>query len=644
MKLILFIIFSFIAINCYGFKFASRISNTFNMNKLSLNAAEISMPALSSTMTEGKIVEWLKNEGDKIEPGDAIMVVESDKADMDVEAFEEGYLAKILTQAGESASVGSVVALVVGDPSDIDNVDSSSTSPTPIEAKAVPFDETSLTTPSTGGTIGRSIDMPALSSTMKEGKIVSWAMNVGDKVSAGDVLLVVESDKADMDVEAFEDGYISEIIVPEGGTAEVGKPVAILVDNEADVGKGTISGASEGIASPSATSAIPAVPSVPSVPSVPASSTITTPKVMTSSGDYIRASGWVRTLAKEKGIDLSTVTPSRSDGLLTTRDLKGAAEGVLPRQLSWTPAPGVIPATPTARKLAKENKLDVMNIAGTGNFGRVTADDVLIAAGKKAPPAPKPTSTPTTVPSSPVANKASLPKSVTTDKKTDVLDGIVPMDGMQKAVAKNMEATLSVPIFRVSREIYTDDFDALYVKLKPKGVSVSAMLAKAVAMVLQKHPIINAAYVEGGIKYNSDANIAMAVAIDGGLITPTIIGAQNMDIFQVGERWRELVGKAKDKKLSPAEYSSGTFTISNLGMFGVQQFDAILPPGTGSILAIAASTPKVVQMSNGYYGVKKSMTVTITCDHRHIYGADAAEFLKDLADLLENNTRDIAML
>jgi len=217
------------------------------------------------------------------------------------------------------------------------------------------------------------------------------------------------------------------------------------------------------------------------------------------------------------------------------------------------------------------------------------------------------------------------------------------MDGMQKAVAKNMEKTLDVPIFRVSREIGTDSFDALYAKLKEKGVTVSSLLAKAVAETLKKHPVVNAGYVEGGIKYNKDVNVAMAVAIDGGLITPTIIGAQNMDLYSISRKWKELVEKAKSKKLTPAEYSSGTFTISNLGMFGVQQFDAILPPGTGSILAIAASTPKVVQLKTGALAVQKSMIVTITCDHRHIYGADAAEFLKDLADLIENNPESLTM-
>jgi len=206
-----------------------------------------------------------------------------------------------------------------------------------------------------------------------------------------------------------------------------------------------------------------------------------------------------------------------------------------------------------------------------------------------------------------------------------------------------MEKSLVVPIFRVSREIVTDKFDELYATLKPKGVTVSAMLAKAVAETLKKHPVVNAAYVEGGIKYNKDINVAMAVAIDGGLITPTIIKAQDLDLFSISRTWKELVEKAKNKKLSPAEYSSGTFTISNLGMFGVQQFDAILPSGTGSILAIAASTPKVIQTKDGKLAVQKSMTVTITCDHRHIYGADAAEFLKDLAELIENNSQSLLL-
>ena len=468
--------------------------------------------------------------------------------------------------------------------------------------------------------------MPALSSTMKEGKIVAWNKQVGDKVEVGDVLMVVESDKADMDVEAFSDGFIAKIITPEGETQTVGAPVAILVDNIDDIGKASIGSISTEVAPTVSNTAPEIITSTRDSASHSAPSS-TTAKVSTG---RIVASGWAKQVAAKKGIDLRTVVSSRADGLITERDLVGAESGVLPAQTSsWVPAPGVINATPKAKKAALENGLDVTKIKGTGNFNRVTEDDVLIAAGKKSPVPQSSTSTSTVETPGVSGNK-------NTGEISRVLDGVVAMTAMQKGVAKNMEKTLGVPIFRVSREIVTDSFDALYAKLKPKGVTVSSLLAKAVSESLKKHPVMNAMYVEGGIKYSTDINIAMAVAIDGGLITPTITKSQNQDLFTLSEKWKELVGKAKSGKLTPEEYSSGTFYISNLGMFGVHQFDAILPQGVGTILSIAGSKPKVIQQQNGYFGVKKSMMVTVTCDHRHIYGADAAEFLKDLADLLEN--------
>ena len=584
-------------------------------------------------MTEGKIVSWNKKVGDKISSGDVVLVVESDKADMDVESYEEGYLAKIITPEGDSAAVGSAVAILVADKADIGNVGNAPT--TAAAAPATPVAPAS--TPTSSAPAGQaptgmsSIMMPALSSTMTEGKIVSWSKKVGDKISSGDVALVVESDKADMDVESYEDGFVAAILVKDGESAEVGKPVALIAKTKeaipgiqeyaASMKGGVVPPAAQPVASTSTSAAAPAA----------AASTPAAPAILNDG--RVVASGYAQAQAKAQNIDLRTVSPSRPDGYITSKDLSGATPGA---PAAYTPTPGTINATPSARKFAAENGIDLSKVKGSGNFGRVTGDDVLIAAGKKTVPAPEPVAAAAPASSKPAGGAAASAPAA-------VLDGVKPMDGMQKAVAKNMEKTLTVPIFRVSREIVTDNFDALYAQLKPKGVTVSAMLAKAVAEVLKKHPIINAAYVEGGIKYNKDVNVAMAVAIDGGLITPTIIKAQDQDLFSISRVWKELVEKAKSKKLTPAEYSSGTFTISNLGMFGVQQFDAILPPGTGSILAIAASTPKVVQLKNGHFGVQKSMTVTITSDHRHIYGADAAEFLKDLADLLENNVQSLLM-
>jgi pyruvate dehydrogenase E2 component (dihydrolipoamide acetyltransferase) len=579
----------------HGFIGTTR-SSFHRLQKLSMQI-EVKMPALSSTMTEGKIVEWSKKVGDKVSEGDILLIVESDKADMDVESYDSGYLAAIYTAAGESALVGATVAVIVEKLSDIASVGSSApaasaaVAPVVVAAPAEATPAAPAAAPSGPKPDFDQIIMPALSSTMTEGKIVSWSKKVGDKISSGDMVLVVESDKADMDVESYDDGYLAAIVVAEGESTAVGSPVAYLAKTKEGIAavQAYVASGGASVAPPAAAAAVPATPATVAAP----------------------AAAFVAAVA-------------------TT-----AASG------AYVPAAGTVNASPKAKKLAEDNKLDISKITGTGNFGRVMPDDVLKAAGKFIAPA-APAVAPVAVAAA-AAAPAAAAKPSAPSAPAAVMSGVVAMDGMQKAVAKNMERTLSVPVFRVSREIYTDNFDALYAALKPKGITVSAMLAKACAEVLKKHPIVNAAYVEGGIKYNKDINIAMAVAIDGGLMTPTIVNVGEMDLFSVGRAWKSLVEKAKAKKLTPAEYTSGTFTISNLGMFGVQQFDAILPPGTGSILAIAAATPKVVMDKSGQLKTMKAMTVTITCDHRHIYGADAAEFLKDLADLLENNVSSLTM-
>lgn len=228
---------------------------------------------------------------------------------------------------------------------------------------------------------------------------------------------------------------------------------------------------------------------------------------------------------------------------------------------------------------------------------------------------------------------------------TSVTSGqVVPMNSLQNAVVRNMMASLSVPTFHVGYAITTDNLDGLYKQIKSKGVTMTALLAKAVAITLQQHPLLNAAYVDQGIQYSSGINIAVAVAMpDGGLITPVLANADKMDIYSLSRSWKGLVDRARTKQLQPDEYSTGNFTLSNLGMFGVNRFDAILPPGQGSILAIGASQPQVVATDDGMIGVKRQMEVNITCDHRIIYGADAAAFLQDLGKLIETNPQSLTM-
>ncbi len=625
-------------------------------------AVEIFMPALSSTMSEGKIVSWLKDVGDEVSAGEAIMVVESDKADMDVEAFDDGFLAAIIKDEGETVDVGASVGIIVPNEDDISKISAAGTDVGIVSSLSTSSETQSKSDlPSSSSSAAPAasapdcefsqVDMPALSSTMKEGKVVSWLKAEGDPISAGEAIMVVESDKADMDVEAFEDGYLAAIITDEGDSSAVGAPVALIAAEESDIPAlqayaATLSGA------PVPAAAAPAAP-VPAA-AVAAPVAAVAAKAV-STGDRVVASPMAKKLAEELGVDLSTVVGTGPNGRVTAGDVQNASSGAAPAKKaaapakpSWTPAAGVVAATPMARAAAKKARIDIATIQGTGEFGRVTLDDVKIATGEKKPV------------------RQSAKKSGA--EPVELPSGLVPFTGMQRAVSNNMEATLSTPVFRVSREVEMDSFNALYKSVKPKGVTVSALLAKAVALALEKYPIINSSYTPEGAVMNPDINVAMAVAIDGGLITPTLKYANERDIIELGENWKvsqilirkfpsytfksvihfslnvhisflqELVQKAKEGRLSPDEYQSGTFTISNLGMFGVSQFDAILPSGMGGILAIGGTQEVIVPCDQAVLGMKKisKMTVTLTCDHRQIYGADAALFLKEFSDVMNS--------
>lgn len=434
--------------------------------------------------------------------------------------------------------------------------------------------------------------MPALSSTMTEGKIVSWTKEPGDQVEKGETVVVVESDKADMDVESFYAGTLAAIVVPAGGTATVGAPIALLAETEAEIEEAKQKAAA--LSSGSADSAdAPAQPAVPTASAVPAEA------------------------------------PA------------AAAPAAAPAAASGRPI-----VSPRARKLAKTLKVDLATVNGSGPHGRIIADDVQKAAGKiPTPPVAvqAPLSTvPATFGAAPLASAA---PAVAADITLNVpVAQLTPLTTMQRAVTDNMNVSLGVPVFRASYTIATDALDALYKKIKPKGVTMSALLAKAVADTLVAHPLLNTSYSSEGIRYPDGINIAMAVTMpDGGLITPVLKAADQQDIYSLSRTWKDLVARSRTKQLQPDEYNSGTFTISNLGMFGVDSFDAILPPGQGSILAIGASKPTVVANADGTLGVQRQMTVNITCDHRNIYGADAAAFLKDLADKIENDTASLTL-
>ncbi|MFM6056692.1 MAG: dihydrolipoamide acetyltransferase family protein [Microcystis aeruginosa] len=418
----------------------------------------------------------------------------------------------------------------------------------------------------------RDIFMPALSSTMTEGKIVSWVKSPGEKVSKGETVLVVESDKADMDVESFYDGYLAVILVEAGQEAPVGEAIAYIAETEEEI-------------------------------------------------ELAKAQGKTATSAPSKPVETPEIAPPP-----VSIPVAAVKEN------------GRLVASPRAKKLAKELKVDLKTLVGSGPHGRIIAEDVEKATGKVST-APDPVITPPQPVSVPVAApKAPIPAS------TPVVGRTVPLTTLQKAVAQNMSVSLQVPTFQVGYTITTDPLDQLYQQLKSKGVTMTALLAKAVANTLAKHPIVNASYSDAGIQYHGAINVAVAVAMpDGGLITPVLRSANQMDIYSLSRSWKDLVDRARSKQLQPEEYNSGTFTISNLGMFGVDRFTAILPPNQGAILAVGASRPQIVVHKDGLFGVQKQMTVNLTSDHRVIYGADAASFLQDLAKLIETEVQSLTM-
>ncbi|KAH0452141.1 hypothetical protein IEQ34_019440 [Dendrobium chrysotoxum] len=425
----------------------------------------------------------------------------------------------------------------------------------------------------------REIFMPALSSTMTEGKIVSWVKSEGDKLSKGESVVVVESDKADMDVETFYDGYLAAIMVDEGGIATVGSAIALLAETEEEIP----------LAKSKASSSSSAHPEEASSPPVsPQESAIAT--------------------------EASPSRPAKSDLTLSSSAHPASDAG---RR---------IVATPYAKKLARDLKVELQSVVGTGPMGRIVAKDVEAATDGAASIA---TTAPITSATKAVADS--------TPKVPVELGSVVPFTAMQGAVSRNMVESLAAPTFRVGYTITTNSLDELYKKIKSKGVTMTALLAKATAMALTKHPVINCSCRDGkSFTYNSSINIAVAVAIDGGLITPVLQEADKVDIYSLSRKWKELVDKARAKQLQPLEYNSGTFTLSNLGMFGVDRFDAILPPGTGAIMAVGAAQPTVVATKDGRIGVKNQMQVNVTADHRIIYGADLAAFLQTLAKIIED--------
>jgi len=490
----------------------------------------ITMPQLSDTMTEGVVVTWEKQPGDRVERGDIVATVETDKALMDVEVFKAGYLAGPLAEVGATVAVGAAMAYITDTQGDLAiAADEVVTEQAPSEM--IPHHA------------GAPIVMPQLSDTMTEGIVVTWEKAIGDPLKRGDIVATVETDKAIMDVEVFNEGILSGPLADVGSTIEVGHPMAFIVQDVAQV--------NDTVATVSAEHKV-----------------VETHHV--KPGEKIAAA--------PKPAAAATPTPAiRSDA-------KPAAR------------PAGRKASPLARKLAGQMGVELSGVAASGPAGAIVADDVL-----RARPSMKE-----------VAH--SLPQ-------VDVPGEGRAMTSMEKAVSHAMTASLTLPTFNVTMNIDTGKLTAA---AKARQVSVTVAIAKACSVAMANFPRMNWAYqpVDKLIERpNHDFGIAVK-SDDGGLVVPIVNGIQAKSLEQMQADWNDLVPRARIRKLAPKEFANPTFTISNMGMFGVTHFTAIPTPGIAAILAIAANTPQ-------------GTPFTITGDHRVLNGADVAAYLAELKQVIE---------
>ena len=532
-------------------------------------AEVIRMPRLSDTMAEGVIVAWNKKVGDKIKPGDVLAEVETDKATMELESYNEGTLLYIGVDQGKAVQVDGVLAVVGKAGEDFKAALAAAEGGT--QAKTEDKAPAQTATASTGQAVAlpagaKEIRMPLLSDTMTEGKIVAWNKKVGDTVKSDDVLAEVETDKATMEVVGYEEGTLLYIGVEAGKAAKINEIIAIVGKPGTDVSAYVAaekSGANQQAASAPAAIAAAAPATVAVNNALPAETTTV------NGQERLKASPLAKKLAQEKGIDLTMVNGSGDGGRITKKDID-----------NYVPSASAAVTSPTAPASARP----FVAAAGEGH--------------------------------------------------TDI-----PLTQMRKTIARRLgESKFSAPHFYLTMEINMDNAitsRAAMNEVSPVKISFNDMLIKACAAALRQHPDVNSSWMGDFIRQNHHIHIGSAVAMPEGLIVPVIRFADQKSISQIAAEAKELYGKAKDKKLQPQEFSGNTFTISNLGMMDIEEFTAIINPPDSCILAVGRIKEVVVRRNNEFT-VTQIMKVTLSCDHRSVDGAVGAAFLQTLKKYMEN--------
>ncbi|MDC6366525.1 MULTISPECIES: pyruvate dehydrogenase complex dihydrolipoamide acetyltransferase [Flavobacteriaceae] len=535
-------------------------------------AEVINMPRLSDTMEEGTVAKWLKKVGDKVEEGDILAEIETDKATMEFESFHEGTLLHIGIDEGDGAPVDSLLAIIGEEGEDISGLLAGGSAPaTAEESPAAPVAE-AVPAPVAVAAIPEGVEiitMPRLSDTMEEGTVASWLKSVGDVVEEGDILAEIETDKATMEFESFYSGTLLHIGIQEGEGAPVDSLLAIIGPEGTDVD--AVLSAQAGSAATTA--------SAPKVEAAPEKA--------------------------EQAQDTAVEVPVASQN----------GQRVF--------------ASPLAKKIASEKGINLADVKGSGDHGRIVKRDVEnYQPSQVAAPATKKSDVTTSAPIAPIA----LP--VGEESMEEVKNS-----SMRKAITKHLSASkFTAPHFYLTIEVDMDNAKASRSQinnLPDTKVSFNDMVLKACAMALKKHPQVNTSWTDDATIYKHHIHMGVAVAVDEGLVVPVIKFADQLGLTQIGAAVKDLAGRARTKKIKPDEMEGSTFTVSNLGMFGILEFTSIINKPNSAILSVGAIVEKPV-VKNGEIVVGSTMKVTLACDHRTVDGAVGAQFLQTLRAYLEN--------
>ena len=523
----------------------------------------ITMPRLSDTMEEGTVASWLKKVGDTVAEGDILAEIETDKATMEFESFHEGTLLHIGIQEGETTKVDELLAIIGEKGEDISSLLNGTTS----EAKEETHTEENKTL--NDDVAAESIEipegvtvvtMPRLSDTMEEGTLATWLKNVGDTVDEGDILAEIETDKATMEFESFQSGTLLHIGLNEDESAKVDSLLAIIGPKGTDV------------SSIAKNFKVDATPEPKPVLKKEASKTEVKPAPV--------------------------VEQTKSQSTVTTNN-------------------GRLFVSPLAKKLAEEKGINLSQVQGSGENGRIIKRDIE-------------NYTPST------SSTASIGKFVPSGQED--FDEVANSN-MRKAIAKNLaKSKFTAPHYYLNVEFDMDNaiaFRTQYNSLPDTKISFNDMVVKACALALKQHPQVNSQWFDDKMRMNNHVHIGVAVAVPDGLVVPVVKFANEQSLPQINAAVKDFAGRARNKKLSLDEMEGSTFTISNLGMFGIDSFTSIINQPNSAILSVGAIVQKPV-VKDGLIVVGNTMKLSMACDHRTVDGATGSLFLQTLKGYVEN--------